>query len=149
MKFLIMQSINNNMLQLQVGGPRGTSSLQLSRLQARVAQKAQDYKGKGVLFQPHHPRTILRGSETQGHTATAAASAALSWLGLPSLEAQPTSTKSLQAPNGNSSSLNAMFTVVTIIFHQIMTEVSGADSEEDRIMATTRIVLKLMNRNGR
>jgi hypothetical protein len=51
-------SIDTDMLQLQVGGRRGTSSLQLSRLQPRqgrdaeekVAGSAQDYNGKGVLF---------------------------------------------------------------------------------------------------
>jgi hypothetical protein len=66
-------SIDTDMLQLQVDGRRGTSSLQLSRLQAgqgkdakeKVAESAQDYIGKGVLFQPHHPRTTLRGGATQ------------------------------------------------------------------------------------
>jgi hypothetical protein len=83
-------SIDTDMLQLQDGGRRGTSSLQLSRLQARqgrgakekVAESAQDYNRKGVLFKPHHPRTILRGGATQQHTATAAISAALSCTGL-------------------------------------------------------------------
>jgi hypothetical protein len=31
---------------------------------------------------------------------------------------------------------------------QIMTEPSGAESEEDRIMTITRIVLNLMKQNG-
>jgi hypothetical protein len=64
--------------------------------------------------------------------ATAAASAVLGCIGLPSrsgrnefppsLEAQPrTSAKSVQAPNVNSLSLNDMLKVVTTIFQQIMT----------------------------
>jgi hypothetical protein len=32
---------------------------------------------------------------------------------------------------------------------QIMTEVSGAQSQEEQIVAITKIVLKLMNQNGR
>jgi hypothetical protein len=42
-----------------------------------------------------------------------------------------------------------MFTAVATILQQIMTELNGADSEEDRIMIITRIVLKLMKQNGR
>jgi hypothetical protein len=41
--------------------------------------------------------------------------------------------QSVQAPNANSSSLNNMFTVVATIFQQIMTELNGAESEEERI----------------
>jgi uncharacterized tellurite resistance protein B-like protein len=43
---------------------------------------------------------------------------------------------------------NDMFTVIATIFQQIMTELNGAESEEDRIMAITKIVLKLMKQNG-
>jgi hypothetical protein len=35
-----------------------------------------------------------------------------------------------------------MFKVVTTIFQQIVTELSGAKSEEDRIMAITKICIK-------
>jgi hypothetical protein len=42
-----------------------------------------------------------------------------------------------------------MFTVVATTFQQIMTELCGAESEEDRTMAITKIVLKLVNQNGR
>jgi hypothetical protein len=41
-----------------------------------------------------------------------------------------------------------MFKVVATIFQQIMTELNGAKSEEDRIMAITKIVLKLIKQNG-
>jgi hypothetical protein len=56
---------------------------------------------------------------------------------------------SVQAPNANSLSVNDMFKVVATMFQQVMTELSGAKSEEDRIMVITKIVLKLMKQNGR
>jgi uncharacterized tellurite resistance protein B-like protein len=37
-----------------------------------------------------------------------------------------------------------MFEVVATIFQQIMTELSGAESEEDRIVAITKMLLKPM-----
>jgi hypothetical protein len=40
-----------------------------------------------------------------------------------------------------------MLKVVTAV-QQIMTEVSGAQSQEEQIVAITKIVLKLMNQNG-
>jgi hypothetical protein len=42
-----------------------------------------------------------------------------------------------------------VFTVNTTIFQQIMTELSGAESEDDRIVVFTKTVLKLMKQNGR
>jgi hypothetical protein len=57
-------------------------------------------------------------------------------------------SQSDQAPNANSSSVNNMFKVVATIFQQIMTELNGNESEEDRIMVIAKIVLKLMKRNG-
>jgi hypothetical protein len=53
---------------------------------------------------------------------------------------QQATSQSVQAPNANSSSLNDMFKVVAAIFQQIMTELNGAESEEDRIRAITKIV---------
>jgi hypothetical protein len=41
-----------------------------------------------------------------------------------------------------------MFTVVATIFQQIMTELNGAESEEEKIVVITRIVLKFMKQNG-
>jgi hypothetical protein len=55
----------------------------------------------------------------------------------PSLEAQPTSIKSVQSPNANSSSLNDMSTVVTTIFQQIMIKLNGFELEVDGIMVVT------------
>jgi uncharacterized tellurite resistance protein B-like protein len=41
-----------------------------------------------------------------------------------------------------------MFKVVAMVFQQIMTELNGAESEEDRIVAIAKIVSKLMKHNG-
>jgi hypothetical protein len=41
-----------------------------------------------------------------------------------------------------------MFKVVATVFQQIMTLLNAAESEEDRIMAITKIVLKFMKQNG-
>jgi hypothetical protein len=62
--------------------------------------------------------------------------------------ALPYLTKSVQALNANSSSLNDMFKAVATIFQQIMTELTGAELE-DRIMTITKTALKLMKQNGR
>jgi hypothetical protein len=40
-----------------------------------------------------------------------------------------------------------MFTVVATVFQQIMTELTGARSEDERIVAITNIALKLMKQN--
>jgi hypothetical protein len=40
-----------------------------------------------------------------------------------------------------------MFTAVAMIFQQIMTKLIGPESEEDRIMTITKIILKLMKQN--
>jgi hypothetical protein len=64
----------------------------------------------------------------------------------PQWDIPTTRTKSVQAYNANSSSLNAMFKVVATIYRQITTELNGARSED---VAITKIVLKLMNQNGR
>jgi hypothetical protein len=50
---------------------------------------------------------------------------------------------SVQAPNVNSQPLDNMLRVVTVV-QQIMTEFNGAVSEEDKIVAITKIVLNIM-----
>jgi hypothetical protein len=55
--------------------------------------------------------------------------------------------QSVQAPSENSASLDNMFRVATVV-QQIMTGLNGAVSEEDKIVAITKIVMKLMNSNG-
>jgi hypothetical protein len=42
-----------------------------------------------------------------------------------------------------------VFTVVATVFQQIMTELNGAEPEEDRVIAITKIVLKFIKQNGR
>jgi hypothetical protein len=41
-----------------------------------------------------------------------------------------------------------MFKVVTTVFQQITTDLNAAESEEYRIVAIKKIVLKLMKQNG-
>jgi hypothetical protein len=66
-------SIVADMLQLQVGGRRGTSSLQLSRLQARQGRNAKKNVAEIVQdYNPHLSRTILRCGANQQQAATAA-----------------------------------------------------------------------------
>jgi hypothetical protein len=128
--------IDKDMLQLQDAGRRGTSFLQMSRLQAR---EGSDAKEKCVLFQPQDPRTILRGNSCNLSTG----------LPPPLRHNQQVPNQSVQAPTTNSSSLNEMFTVVETVYQQDLTEPSGAEPEENRIMAIAKIVLKLMKKNGR
>jgi hypothetical protein len=51
--------------------------------------------------------------------------------------------QSVRAATVNSQPLDTMLRVVTVV-QQIMTEFNGAVSEEDKIVAITRIVLNLM-----
>jgi hypothetical protein len=60
---------------------------------------------------------------------------------------QKESGQSAQASNVSSASLNNMFRVATAV-QQIMTELNGAVSEEDKIVAITKIVLNLMKQDG-
>jgi hypothetical protein len=55
--------------------------------------------------------------------------------------------QSVQASYVSSQPFDNMLKVVTVV-QQIMTEVSGALSEEEKIVAITKIVQKLMNQNG-
>jgi hypothetical protein len=124
-------SIDTDMLQLQVGGWRGTSSLQLSRLRARQGRQAKEKVGESA----SHPTpglsfaAMLR-SNTQQQQQPQPPSVAQACA--PSLEAQAMRTKSMswvQAPNANSSSLNDKSTVVATAFQQIITDRNGAESE--------------------
>jgi hypothetical protein len=57
------------------------------------------------------------------------------------------SGQSVPAVSVNSQSLDNTLRVVTVV-QQIMTEFNGAVSEEDKIVAITKIVLNLMKSNG-
>jgi hypothetical protein len=62
-----------------------------------------------------------------------------------SFEVQPiTNIKSVQALNINSSSLKYILIVVGTLFQQIVTELNGSESEEDRLKGVTKSVLKWM-----
>jgi hypothetical protein len=52
-----------------------------------------------------------------------------------------------QVPTVNSQPLGIMLRVVTVV-QQIMTDFNGAVSEEEKIVAITKIVLNLMKQNG-
>jgi hypothetical protein len=64
---------------------------------------------------------------------------------LPQLN-QPTG-QSVRACSVNSEPLDNMLRVITVV-QQIMTEFNGAVSEEEKILAITKIVLNLMKQNG-
>jgi hypothetical protein len=115
-----------------------------------VAESAQD-NVKGVLFQPHQPRTILGGGAKQQHSNSRGLNRPQFHRPAPSpsRHIQQVSSQSVQIPKANGSSLNDMLTVVARIFQQIMTESNGAESEEDRIVVITKTVLKLVKQNGR
>jgi hypothetical protein len=55
--------------------------------------------------------------------------------------------QSVQAAGVNSASLDNMFRVASVV-QQIMTGLNNAVSEEQKIVAITKIVMKLMNSNG-
>jgi hypothetical protein len=59
---------------------------------------------------------------------------------------QEVPSQSIQTRNVNNLSLNYMFNVA-MVFLQIMTELKGAKSEEDRTVGITNILLKLMKQN--
>jgi hypothetical protein len=54
--------------------------------------------------------------------------------------------QSVQASKASRSPLN-MFEVVARVFQQIMTQLIGAESQENRIMVIDKIVLKLVRQN--
>jgi hypothetical protein len=95
----------------------------------------------------------LRGSaeqqqqQPQANRAPVTSPPATGIKNIPAPALQQLMGQSVQAPLVNSQSLDNMLRVVTVV-QQIMTEVSGALSEEDKIEAITKIVLKLMNQNG-
>jgi hypothetical protein len=141
-------------------------SCQLSGLQTReggdpekeVTEDTQDYNGKGVLFQPHNSRCVLHGGPLRQDRGRAVASDTPGGGGNPChnetkglctpTPAQSAANRSVsQAPNVNSQPLENMLRVVTVV-QQIMTEFSDAISEEDKIVAITKIVLNLIKQNG-
>jgi hypothetical protein len=140
--------MDTDMMQLQLGGQKGTSSLQLSRV-CRYAKEEMRKRRSQRTLETTTGR-VFSSSHTapgQSFAATATASAALSCAGLPPpLRHNQQVSK---ARNSDSSSLNDIFTVVPTIFQKLVTELNGAEAEENRTMAITKIVLKLMKQNCR
>jgi hypothetical protein len=60
---------------------------------------------------------------------------------------QPKTGQSVRASTVDSQPLDHMLRVVNVL-QQIMSEFSGAVSEEDKIVAITKIVLNLMKQDG-
>jgi hypothetical protein len=55
--------------------------------------------------------------------------------------------QSVRVPTVSSQPLDSMLRVVTVV-EQIMAEINGAVSEEEKIVAITKIVLNLMKQDG-
>jgi hypothetical protein len=93
----------------------------------------------------------LRGStaqqQPQAHQVPVADPPTEVKLSTPASGQQQNAGQSAQALTVNSQPLDDMLRVVTVV-QQIMTEFNGAVSEEDKIVAITKIVLNLMNQNG-
>jgi hypothetical protein len=68
-------------------------------------------------------------------------------LSTPASGQQQIAGQSVRARTVNSRPLDNMLRVVTVV-QQIMTQFNVAVSEEDKIVANTKIVLNLMNQNG-
>jgi hypothetical protein len=83
------------------------------------------------------------------HHAPQAGNSRIAEMGTPTMvqQQQKVTGQSAQASNVNSASLDNMFRVATVV-QQIMTGLNDATSEEEKIVAITRIVLNLMNSNG-
>jgi hypothetical protein len=65
------------------------------------------------------------------------------WGSAPPAAASPTGDRTVSSgPNINSSSLNDMHKIATVV-QQIVTGLNGAVSEEDKIVAVTKFILKL------
>jgi hypothetical protein len=102
--------------------------------------------------------TCSTSGATQQHIATEAFSAALPGTGLSHQSGrnecpppflyyqQQVPSHPAQAPNANISSLNDMFKEVAMIFLQIMTEINGTESEEEKQWPSHKFVLKLMKK---
>jgi hypothetical protein len=74
---------------------RGCRHAKEEMLKEKVTESTQDYHRKGVLFQPHHPRTVFHGGATQQQQQPQLLLVAQACPS--SLEAQPASTKSVSS----------------------------------------------------
>jgi hypothetical protein len=117
-------------------------------------------KRQNICQQLRSPRTVLRSGTTQqcnttipakpGRTATTSSEHREKQMSPPTQQQKspPKPGQSVQATNINvNRSTVDMFKVVTVV-QQIMTELNGAVSEEEKIMSVTKIVLNLMKQHG-
>jgi hypothetical protein len=151
------------MLQLPASGRRKTSSRQPSGLQTReggapekeVTEGTQDHNGKGVLSALTTPGVSFAASFRsstdqqcpQARQVPAAGQTRPEKQSVPTPAPHEKTGQSVQTPHVNSQPLDNMLRVVTVV-EQIMTEFNAAVSEEDKIVAITKIVLNLMKQNG-
>jgi hypothetical protein len=153
------------MLQLQAGGRRETPSVQLSRLQPRERRdpKKEDAKNTkknttGMVFSSKYTTpglsfaSSLRNNteqqqQHQPHRVPMAAPVAVEKPSVPASLRQQEPGQPVQASNVSNVSLDNMFRIAAVV-QQIMTDFSGAVSEEAKIVAITKIVLNLMKQNG-
>jgi hypothetical protein len=148
----------------QLARRRETASSQQPGLQAcergaaeeEITESTQTYNRKGVLLKRRYFTCLLRGNAPRRRITGTAASATPSTsssstrseeVECPGLCSAAKNRTSVQASHVSSQPFENMLKVVTVV-QQIMTEVSGALSQEEQIMAITKIVLKLMNQNG-
>jgi hypothetical protein len=68
-------------------------------------------------------------------------------LSTPAPGQQQKTGQSVRAQNTNSQPLGNMLRVVTVV-QKVMTEINGTVSEEEKIVAITKIVLNLMKQDG-
>jgi hypothetical protein len=93
----------------------------------------------------------LHGNTQQtSHHALQTGNSSVAEMGTPApamVQQHKESGQSAQASNGNSAFLDNMFRVASVV-QQIMTGLNDAVSEEQKIVAITKIVMKLMSSNG-
>jgi hypothetical protein len=105
----------------------------------------------GILFQTHRSTYVLRGGAPRQDRGTAAGPATVEPRVPAALrqQGQQKVGQSVQASNVNSFSLDKMLKIIVVkVKQQIMTESNGAVLEEAKILASTKIVLNLMELNG-
>jgi hypothetical protein len=122
-----------------------------------VAEDTQDYNGKGILFQPHHSRNVLRGGAPRQDRGTAAVSDT-SGGRCSHIENQgpcgltPTRTAENRpvssGPKCKQFLSGQMLKVLVMVIQQIITESNSAVLEEAKIVAITKVALNVIEHNG-
>jgi hypothetical protein len=144
-------SIDTDVFQLEVGGRRGISSLQLVDAEATPETRTPKTTS-GRVFSSNHTIPGLSfaaalHTNTSKHQQPHPSPLCTDVVPLRHNQ-QEVPNLSVQNPNVNSSSMNDIFIVVATVFEHVMAEFNGVESEEDRIMDITKYTLKLMKRKG-